>query len=84
MITKRSRIMQGIMRHLAVRSRAETAERDKSEGEGRHLGHDARAYDEERIEQGNILWPIGNDQRLAVSGEIVRDRPRRVEATQPR
>ena len=51
------------MRHLAVCRGAETAERLKPEVERRNLDHRSRPGQQQRVEQGDVLGPVGDDQR---------------------
>ena len=83
MIAQRPRIVQRIVRHLAVGSGTKAGQRCEMEHQPRHLGHHSGPGHEKRIEQGNVLRPVGDDQRAGIPGEIVGDRPGRICSAHP-
>src|SRR6476469_7001921 len=74
MIAQRARVVQRVMRHLAVGCGAEAAERHELEGKAGNLGHDPRAGDQQGVELRDVLRPVGDDQRAGITGKIMGDR----------
>ena len=78
MLPERPRVVEGIVRHYTVRRRAESAERQEPECERRDRHHLAGAGHQQIAELRDVLGPVGNNQRLRVHGEIMRQADRRV------
>ena len=83
-IAKRARVVKRVVRHLAVRRRAEIAHRREAEDDMAKLDHISGAGDHQVAELRDVFGPVGEDQRLLVVAEVPLQRMSGMFARKPR